>query len=329
MGANNRGSQLATSARQTARREIAYICDCDDNAIAKGIAAATRTAAPPPKASKISARRSTTNHVDALVVAAPNHWHAPATLLGLAAGKHVYCEKPAQPHRRRRRTHDRRRQELRARSPNRPAAPQQSALHRSRSATKSAKAPSAASSTPVDVLQQPPLDRPRQANRAARLARLRPLARPRPAEPYRDNVIPYNWHLFWHWGNGEVGNNGVHTIDICRWALGVDYPTKVTASGSKLRYDDDQETPDTCNIVADFGGRTLVWEGVSWSPAYKPLSGINIELRGEDGTIFFEDTATDSSTPTASSSKKTKKATSSWSRAPRPTSSTPSATAQN
>ncbi len=107
--------------------------------------------------------------------------------------------------------------------------------------------------------------------------------------PYRDNVIPYHWHVFWHWGNGELGNNGVHTIDVCRWALGVDFPTKVTASGAKLRYDDDQETPDTCTVTANFDGRTLVWEGISWSPAYEPSSGIFIELRGENGAIFADD----------------------------------------
>ena len=44
---------------------------------------------------------------------------------------------------------------------------------------------------------------------------------PAPEQPFRDNVVHYNWHFFWHWGNGEVGNNGVHTVDLCRWALGV------------------------------------------------------------------------------------------------------------
>ncbi len=115
------------------------------------------------------------------------------------------------------------------------------------------------------------------------------MARPRAAQPYRDNVIPYNWHNFWHWGNGELGNNGVHTIDVCRWALGVDYPTKVTAAGSKLRYDDDQETPDTYNVSWDFGDRTMVWESLSWSPSYQENNGIAIELRGEQGTLCLDD----------------------------------------
>jgi predicted dehydrogenase len=111
---------------------------------------------------------------------------------------------------------------------------------------------------------------------------------PAPAKPFQDNVVHYNWHFFWHWGNGELGNNGVHTIDLCRWALGVDYPTKVSASGSKLRYDDDQETPDTCNVTFDCDGRTMIWEGVSWSRGRTP-GQVGVELRGENGTLHVDD----------------------------------------
>ena len=115
------------------------------------------------------------------------------------------------------------------------------------------------------------------------------MARPCAARPYRDNVVHYNWHFFWHWGNGELGNNGVHMIDVCRWALGVDYPSKVVASGSKLRFDDDQETPDTCTATYDFAGRTMVFEGISWSPEYQASSSIGMEFRGENGTLYVDD----------------------------------------
>jgi predicted dehydrogenase len=112
---------------------------------------------------------------------------------------------------------------------------------------------------------------------------------PAPVRPFQDNVVHYNWHFFWHWGNGELGNNGVHTIDICRWALGVDFPSRVTAAGAKLRYDDDQETPDTYTVTFDCGGRAMVWEGVSWSRAQAARSQIGIELRGESGSLFVDD----------------------------------------
>jgi len=61
---------------------------------------------------------------------------------------------------------------------------------------------------------------------------------PAPEKEYRDNIVHYNWHWLWHWGTAELGNNGVHLIDICRWGLGVDYPTRVVSGGGRYR---DQE----------------------------------------------------------------------------------------
>ena len=87
---------------------------------------------------------------------------------------------------------------------------------------------------------------------------------PAPRVPYVDNRIHYNWHWFWHWGNGELGNNGIHALDLCRWGLGVDFPIRVTSSGGRYRYDDDQETPDTQTVCFEFEGRRqITWEGLS------------------------------------------------------------------
>jgi predicted dehydrogenase len=291
MGANNRGSQLATTLAKMPNAEIAYICDCEENAIAKGIAAATSNGGRAPKGIKDFRQALDDKHVDALICAAPNHWHAAATLIGLAAGKHVYCEKPAS------HTPDEGEQMIAASKKSDRVL--QIGLQRRSNPHYLAILDKVRNGAIGKVLyakstyynNRPSIGRGKETAPPASLD-YDLWQGPVTARPYRDNVIPYNWHLFWHWGNSEVGNNGVHTIDVCRWALGVDYPTKVTAAGSKVRYDDDEETPDTCNIVADFeGGRTLVWEGISWSPAYKPLSGINIELRGDAGAIFFEDHA--------------------------------------
>jgi predicted dehydrogenase len=289
MGANNRGSQLATTLTKIPNAEIAYICDCDENALAKGIAAASSNGRPAPQGIKDFRKALDDKHVDALICAAPNHWHAAATLTGLAAGKHVYCEKPAS------HTPDEGERMIEAAQKSdrvlqiglqRRSHPQyRDIIEKVRSGAIGKVL--YAKSTYYN--NRPSIGRGKQTAPPAALD-YDLWQGPVTAQPYRDNLIPYNWHLFWHYGNSEVGNNGVHTIDICRWALGVDYPTRVVASGGKFRYDDDEETPDTCNIVADFeGGRTLVWEGVSWSPPYKPLSGINIELRGDAGAMFFED----------------------------------------
>lgn len=95
---------------------------------------------------------------------------------------------------------------------------------------------------------------------------------PAPRHPYRDNLIHYNWHWFWHWGTGEALNNGTHEVDIARWALGVDWPARVTSSGGRYHYADDWETPDTQVIGLDFpGGKTISWKGRSCND-YRELS---------------------------------------------------------
>jgi predicted dehydrogenase len=111
---------------------------------------------------------------------------------------------------------------------------------------------------------------------------------PAPRKPFRSNYLHYNWHWFWHWGNGELGNNGIHYIDLCRWGLEVDYPTRVTSTGGRYRFDDDQETPDTNLVNYDFaGGKSIKWEGLSCNrmPAGKDLM---ILFHGEKGTIAIE-----------------------------------------
>lgn len=59
---------------------------------------------------------------------------------------------------------------------------------------------------------------------------------PAPRRDYKDNLIHYNWHWYWHWGTAETCNNGTHEIDMCRWFLDVDYPTKVTSAGGRYAY---------------------------------------------------------------------------------------------
>jgi predicted dehydrogenase len=111
---------------------------------------------------------------------------------------------------------------------------------------------------------------------------------PAPRRPFHDNYLHYNWHWFWHWGNGELGNNGVHFIDLCRWGLGVDYPIRVTSSGGRYRYDDDQETPDTNIATFDFEGRkSITWQGLSCSRI--PGDHVpDVLFHGDGGTLAIK-----------------------------------------
>jgi predicted dehydrogenase len=288
MGANNRGSQLAAGFAKQAGAEIAYICDCDERVLQKGIDAATSNGGRSPKGIKDFRTALDDPGVDALVCAAPNHWHAAATILACSAGKHVYVEKPV--------SHTPDEGERMIAAARKEKRVVQVGLQRRSDPLYHAA---------VERLRSGAIGRVLYA-RSWYLANRPTIGRgtntspppgldynlwqgPAPERPYRDNLVHYNWHFFWHWGNGELGNNGVHSVDVCRWALGVDYPTQVTASGAKLRFDDDQETPDTCTATFDFAGRTMVWEGISWSPAYPPHSSFGMEFRGENGTLAIDD----------------------------------------
>ncbi|MGE5570307.1 MAG: Gfo/Idh/MocA family protein [Rhodospirillales bacterium] len=77
---------------------------------------------------------------------------------------------------------------------------------------------------------------------------------PAPVRPFTKNRFHYNWHWFWDYGNGDMGNQGIHEMDNARWGLGVTYPTKVTAIGGHFMFDDDQETPNTITALFEFNG---------------------------------------------------------------------------
>jgi predicted dehydrogenase len=108
----------------------------------------------------------------------------------------------------------------------------------------------------------------------------------------RDQALRhYDWHWLWHWGNGELGNNGIHHLDILRWGLQVEYPQRVTYNGGRYAFDDKQETPDTGTAVFDFGHVGMEWVQSSCHPrsAEKPLG--ECVFYGDDGTFAISGSA--------------------------------------
>jgi predicted dehydrogenase len=85
---------------------------------------------------------------------------------------------------------------------------------------------------------------------------------PAPMRPFSQNRFAYNWHWFWDTGNGDIGNQGVHEMDIARWGLGeITFPKSVVSTGGKFLYEDDQETPNTQSATLDYGnGMQIVFE---------------------------------------------------------------------
>ena len=202
--------------------------------------------------------------VDAIAIATPDHWHAPATILALDAGKHVYVEKPS--------GHDPREDELIV-----AAARKHNKLH-VQLGTQARSGPHFIEVRQMileGVIGVPYLARAWYANTRTGIGKGKVVPvpanldyelwqGPAPRTPYRDNIIHYNWHWFTNWGTGEICNNGTHEIDVARWILGLDYPTSVTSTGGRFHYADDWQFPDTQEATFVFdGGKSIIWQGQS------------------------------------------------------------------
>ena len=84
---------------------------------------------------------------------------------------------------------------------------------------------------------------------------------PAPDQPYHGNLVHYNWHWFWDFGNGDIGNQGIHEMDVARWAIkGATLPTKVWSLGGRFAYEDQGQTPNTQMAVFEYGDALLVFE---------------------------------------------------------------------
>jgi predicted dehydrogenase len=288
MGVNGRGQALAQNFAGRQSVDVAYICDVDSRAIDKTIASLKDRQRRVPEGVRDFRRILDDGGVDALVVATPNHWHAPATILACDANKHVYVEKPC--------SHTAEEGELAVLA-----------------ARKHQRVVTMGTQRRSQVIMVEAMTRLHQGDLGEiRYARCwyfnrRPTIGvgriseppawldyelwqgPAPRRGYKDNLIHYNWHWHWHWGNGELGNNGVHALDLARWGMQVDFPTRVTSAGGRYRFDDDQETPDTHVVTLEFGERAIMYEGLSWSPTGPPGSGFGISFHGDKGTMELVD----------------------------------------
>ena len=306
MGVNSRGAVLAQSFA-SAGAEVTYICDVDSRAVDAAIAGLieprqvraqgdrpARTLPPlqerRPRGVTDFRRALDDASVDVLVVAAPDHWHAPAAILALQAGKHVYLEKPC--------SHNPREGELLVEAQRRYGGVVQMG-NQQRSAPESIAAIRRIRS---GIIGRPYYVRTWYANTRGPIGRGK-IAEvpdwldyelwqgPAPRRPYHDNVVHYNWHWFWHWGTGEINNNAAHELDVARWVLDVDYPIRVTSAGGRYHFDDDWECPDTQVASFDFaGGKTITWDGRSCNGRLVEGRGRGSAVHGTDGTMVIDRT---------------------------------------
>ena len=270
---------------------VQFVCDPDTGRLA---AAAKKFGVRSQNAVSDLRRIIDNNDVDAVIIATPDHWHAPAAILACNAGKHVYVEKPC--------SHNFRENQLLLQAARRNNVVVQ---HGTQSRTN----PFVANAIQLlregiigDVLMAKCWNVQRRAN----IGHASPSAPPAgldydtwigPAEavPYQANRLHYNWHWWYNFGTGDIGNDGVHEIDYARWGLGVEgLPNSATAIGGKYYFDDDQQFPDTATCTFEWPGdgsvghrRQLIFEMRIWSLNYPYNVDGGAEFYGTEGRMFL------------------------------------------
>ncbi|RMG24724.1 MAG: twin-arginine translocation signal domain-containing protein [Bacteroidetes bacterium] len=289
VGMHGRGKALLRGIATVANSQVSYLCDVDSRVLEEAAGLAEKATGSRPKLEKDIRKILDDKEVDAIMIAAPDHWHAPMSLMALKAGKHVYVEKPC--------GHNPREGEMLVEAQLKYGRVVQMG-NQQRSAPTSMEAVQMIRDGAIGT---PYLGKAWYANTRGSIGIGKMAAIPEwldfelwqgpaPRREYQDNLVHYNWHWFWHWGTGEICNNGTHEIDICRWALGVDYPNRVKSTGGRYHYrDDDWEFYDTQMAHFEFeGGKTIIWEGLSCNGLKYFDRGRGAIIQGTEGSILLD-----------------------------------------
>ena len=287
IGMGGRGTAIMTSElKNVPNVKLTHVCDVDQARLEKAQANADKAGFGKVRGSGDLRRVLEDKEVDAVIIATPDHWHAPATILACAAGKDVYVEKPV--------SHNLREGRLMVEAARKYNRVVQAGMQ-SRSRPSTIKAIEIAHSKQLGrVLMAKAWNSQQRDNIGQKTNGPAPpgvdydtWVGPAEMVPFKENRFHYNWHWNWNFGTGDMGNDGAHQIDQARWALGTDLPKRVSGSGNKYYFQDDQETPDTMNMTFDYGDKGLVWEMRIWHDY--GLEGIDngVAVYGTEGFLHI------------------------------------------
>ena len=287
IGIRGQGKFLATSMAKFADADVVAVCDVDKSLLPIASKAIESNQGRAPRTEQDFRRLLDDRSIDAVVIAAPDHWHALMTIMACQAGKDVYVEKPI--------SHNIIEGERMIAAARKYQRVVQAGIHqRSGSHFQSA----------VEFVRSGKLGRVHLA-KAWTIHKRKPIGfkqdaptpegvdyemwlGPAPKRAFNPNRFHYNWHWFWDYGTGEMGNWGVHMLDIARWGLGVELPTRVSASGGKFYFNDEQQTPDTHLVQYDFSDKRITWEHRLWSSHGTEGRSAAAAFYGDQGTLVVD-----------------------------------------
>jgi predicted dehydrogenase len=290
IGCGGRGVQDA-GLHQAANCEIAYVCDVDEE---RRLGAAKSLNVDPKRAVSDMRRILDDKSIDAVIVTTPDHWHSPASILACEAGKHVYVEKPI--------SHNVREGRLLAEAAKRNKTLVQHGTQ-CRSTPMMIEAVKLLHDGIIgkvlvakcwNIQRRGPLSSGRLANPPANLDYDNWVG-PATMIPYRTNRVHDRWTWWYHFGTGDMGNDGVHDIDYTRWGLGVEtHPIKVSALGGRYYFNDDGEFPDTQQVTFEYAAeknsdkpRLLIYEQRLWSTNNPFNVDSGAEFYGDKGIMLL------------------------------------------
>src|SRR5436190_8978251 len=259
VGVGGRGSAHVREYLGIPNAHIGALCDVNTAATERNEQVVVKSQADKPKIYQDLRKLYEDKDIDAVSIATPNHWHALATIWACQAGKDVYVEKPASYN-----IFEGQQMVKAARKYNRMV----QVGMQSRSIAYKRRA--------IELLRDGAIGKVYYAKGLC--FKRRPsighaedeptppglnwdiFLGPAPKRPYNLLRFKYNWHWFWDTGNGDIGNQGIHEMDIARWGLGRGLPNRVVSTGGKYIYNDDQETANTQIATFDYGDAEIVFE---------------------------------------------------------------------
>ena len=267
--------------------EIAAICDIDESVLNARLGEIEKAKGKRPAGHTDLRKLLEDKSIDAISIATPNHHHTLQTIWACQAGKDVYVEKPC--------AHDmfEARQVV-------AAAQKYSRIVQHGTQQRSAIGREAVRQMREGLIGDVYMARGLCYKRRDTIGR-KPVSPvpdgvhydlwlgPAPEHEFTANRFHYNWHWFWDYGNGDIGNQGIHQVDMARWGLGVKYPTKISAIGGHFMFDDDQETPNDLSASFEFndGGvkKMMTFEVRHWITNHE--AGVTETDPGTVGAIFY------------------------------------------
>lgn len=284
IGVRGRGRALVGGLAKLPDASVEYLVDVDDRVVPAAVEILEKAGRKTPRIVRDMRQVFDDKSIDAVVIATPDHWHAPAAIMACDAGKDVYLEKPC--------SHNIREGRLLVEAVRRnKRIVQHGTQARSREITRmamdyihSGKIGKVAMAKAWDVQKRKDIGH-KSDSPVPDGVDYQTWVGPAQWMPFNENRFHYNWHWHWNFGTGDAGNDGAHQIDMARWALGVETPTEVSGTGAKLFFEDDQQTPDTINATFRYPGKLLMFELRIWNPYGMEGTENGVAVYGGDGMV--------------------------------------------